>query len=266
MKVIFLGTGGAVPTALRDNTSFLLATEEKLFLVDCPGSLTQKILKAGHEPEQLSGIFISHIHTDHIYGLSSLVHSQMLVEKTVRLYGSEEVINFCLRLLDLFKLREDKILYRIEPQSLVPGIRTEISPGLAVTGIPVPHHSSSLAFIFETGEAKIIYSGDTPIFQGLWARAKEASCLIHDCSTPSRYFELFPFLKNMHTNSLELGRAAQAAGVKLLVPCHFFSDLDFSLEEIESEIRKNYEGALFLPEDFSELRVEGKILMEKGNK
>ncbi|MGB9893128.1 MAG: MBL fold metallo-hydrolase [Candidatus Saccharicenans sp.] len=259
MRIIFLGTGGAVPTSARDNTSFLLPLDEHLFLVDCPGSLTQKILKSGCEPRQLKGIFITHIHTDHVYGLPALVHSLMLEDQTVKLYGSEESINFSLKLLDLFNLRKEEILYRVEPWRLYPGHKTKIAPGLWVTGIPVPHHSSSLAFLFETPDGQIIYSGDTAINQSLFELVSDRCCLIHDCSTPSRFFNLFPFLKTKHSNSLELGQAAQAAGVKLLVPIHFFSDLDFSLKEIEEEIRKNYERELFLPEDFSELQVDFKI-------
>lgn len=256
MKVIFLGTGGAVPTAARDNTSFLLEAAGELWLVDCPGSLTQKIIRARRKPPQVSAIFVSHIHADHVYGLPAFVHSLMLEEKTVQLFGSAETIEFCLHLLDLFGLRKEKISYRVKPVVLVPGLRTEISPGLAVTGWPVPHHSSSLALEFETPEGRVIYSGDTPIHQPFLERAAGADCLIHDCSTPFRYLDELPFLRTMHTNSLELGRAVAGLGLRTLVPCHFFSDLDFSVEEVETEIRKYYGGRIFVPEDFSCLELE----------
>ncbi len=256
MKIIFLGTGGAVPTATRDNTSFLLEAGRELWLVDCPGSLTQKIIRAGQKPPQVSAIFISHIHADHVYGLPAFVHSLMLEEKTVQLFGSAETVEFCLGLLDLFGLRKEKISYRLKPVVLAPGLKIELSRGLAVTGWPVPHHSSSLALDFETPEGRVVYSGDTPIHQPLFEHAAGADCLIHDCSTPSRYLDELPFLRTMHSNSLELGRAAAGAGLGALVPCHFFSDLDFSPEEVETEIRQNYSGRLFIPEDFSCLELE----------
>jgi len=254
----FLGTGGAVPTATRDNTSLLIETGQSLLLVDCPGGMTQKIFKSGYEPKQVSAIFITHLHTDHVYGLPSFVHSQMLESMQVKLLGSEETVNFCLQLLDLFHLRKDKILYRIDPQPLSHGLQTEVLPGILVTGLKVPHHSSSMAFLFQTPEGKILYSGDTPVSEDVCSQADNVDCLVHDCSTPSRYFEIFPFLKTMHTNSLELGLVAQKSRVKLLVPCHFFSDLDFSIKEVEQEIRKNYTCQLFLPEDFQVLEVGRK--------
>jgi ribonuclease Z len=258
MRITFLGTGGAVPTSTRDNTSLLIENGQELLLLDCPGAMIQKIFKSGYEPNQVSVIFITHLHTDHVYGLPSFVHSQMLENKQVKLLGSAETIDFCLQLLDLFHLRKEKILYRMDPQPLTPGLQIEVFPGLLVTGLPVPHHSSSMAFLIQTSEGKVLFSGDTPTSEALCRLAENIDCLIHDCSTPSRYFEAFPFLKSMHTNSLDLGLVAQKAKVKLLAPCHFFSDLDFSIMEIEREIRENYKGQLFLPEDFQVLEVGKK--------
>jgi ribonuclease BN (tRNA processing enzyme) len=77
--------------------------------------------------------------------------------------------------------------------------------------------------------------------------------LIHDCSAPLRIFEEYPSLYAMHTDSLTLGKMAQEAEVKHLVPCHFFGEIDFSIGEIEEEIRKNFRGELTIPEDFSRL-------------
>jgi ribonuclease BN (tRNA processing enzyme) len=57
----------------------------------------------------------------------------------------------------------------------------------------------------------------------------------------------------MHTHSLQLGMHSQKYGIKCLIPCHFFGELDFSLQEIEEEIRKNYTGRLIIPEDFERI-------------
>jgi ribonuclease BN (tRNA processing enzyme) len=54
----------------------------------------------------------------------------------------------------------------------------------------------------------------------------------------------------MHTDSLTLGRLAQSAGVKCLIPCHFFGEIDYSISEIEGEIREDYRGRLIVPTDF----------------
>jgi len=113
MKITFLGTGGAVATEERDNTSLLVAQGKFLALVDCPGGVVQKIKKAGYLPQNLQAILVTHVHPDHIYGLPSLIHSLMLEDMTLELYGSSASILFCQKLLDLFQLRENKIKCRV---------------------------------------------------------------------------------------------------------------------------------------------------------
>jgi ribonuclease BN (tRNA processing enzyme) len=85
---------------------------------------------------------------------------------------------------------------------------------------------------------------------------KNLDYLIHDCSAPSRFFEEYPSLYAMHTDSLTLGEIAQEAGVKHLIPCHFFGELEYSMGEIEEEIRKNFRGTLTIPDDFSRIPLE----------
>lgn len=59
----------------------------------------------------------------------------------------------------------------------------------------------------------------------------------------------------MHTNSLDLGKACQEAGVKFLVPIHFLGEVNFSQAEIAREIRKHFRGRLLVPEDLTTLRL-----------
>jgi ribonuclease Z len=256
-ELCFIGTGGSVATEERDNTSFLLQTEESLILIDCPGGVIQKLKKRDFNPRSIDALLITHIHPDHIYGLPSLVHSLMLDECLINIYGSEKTIRFCRDLLDLFDLRSDKIKCRVNPISVEDRECQQISSSLRCSFLPVPHSPASMAFHFylEAEGAHFIYSGDTSVYPTLFREAKDADCLVHDCSAPSRFFKEYPSLRTMHTDALTLGELAQEAGVKHLVPCHFFGELDFSLNEIEEEIRKNFRGDLTIPNDFSRISL-----------
>jgi ribonuclease Z len=251
-ELFFIGTGGSVAVEDRDNTSFLLQTRESLLLIDCPGSVTQKLKKLNLDPRSISALLVTHIHPDHIYGLPSLVHSLMLVDCLLRIYGSEETVRFCAELLDLFSLRTEKVKCRVD---FIPvgdrGIQ-RISPSLSCTFFKVPHSPASMAFHFFLEEEGIhfIYSGDTPVYPVLFQEALNADFLVHDCSAPSRFFRKYPSLQSMHTDALSLGKYAQEAGVKNLLPCHFFGEIDFSLKEIEEEIRRYFRGNLIIPDDF----------------
>ncbi len=256
MKISFLGTGGAVASLERDNTAFLLEEAGYLILVDCPGAVVQKIKKVGYQPQDLKAIFITHIHPDHIYGLPSLIHSLMLEEMSLQLYGSPETIAFCARLLDLFNLREAKVKCRVDLKELSPEGKISLSPSLTVMGFPMSHHVSSLSFLFLHQEKKrIVYSGDTPPDRTFFQRIQGSDCLIHDCSAPSRFFKLYPELHRVHTDSLTLGQLAEEFEIKRLIPCHFFGEIQFDLQEIIQEIKASYRSELIVPEDFFSLIV-----------
>ena len=89
-RICFLGTGGAVATADRDNMSFLTECGGGTILTDCPGSVIQKIKKAGRDPLAVGAIPVTHIHPDRICGLPAFIHSRMLETREVRLFGSQE--------------------------------------------------------------------------------------------------------------------------------------------------------------------------------
>ncbi len=257
-EVIFLGTGGSLPSKDRDNTAFLVRSGRRAFLVDCPGSVIPKILKAGTDPLEIEAVFITHIHPDHVYGLPSLVHSLMLKDHTLRLFGSPGTVDFCRDLLDLFRLQKPKFKTRVEFVALESATPAESFGAGDVTALRVPHHPSSLAYRFrmESGPSHIVFSGDTPVHPELFDWAGPAEALFHECSAPSRLFSRYPALSAKHTSSSDLGAWSQRSGVRRLFPCHFLEDLGFDISEIEEEIRAAYTGDLHVPSDFDRVDVD----------
>jgi len=256
-EICFLGTGGSVATAERDNTSFLIRHGSEVILIDCPGSIVQKTKRLGVDPSSIRTLIVTHIHPDHVYGLPSLVHSLMLTECQIDLFGSEVSIEFCRSFLELFHLLDTKVKCRVRFIPLDAGQEFSVANAIVCTTRKVPHNESSLAFgfRFDPSGPSVFYSGDTPIYPPFFEGIAGANYLIHDCSAPSRFFEQYPSLKTMHTNSLELGIYARGAGIECLIPCHLFGELSYSLEEIEQEIRTNYSGKLIVPRDFMRLTL-----------
>jgi ribonuclease Z len=256
-EVFFLGTGGSLPSKTRDNTAFLVKPGRRAFLVDCPGSVIQKILKTGTDPLDVEAVFITHVHPDHVYGLPSLVHSLMLRDHSFRLCGSAETLELCRDLLDLFHLRKPKFKTRVEFVALEPGTASGILDGAEVSALRLPHHPSSLAYQFRLGSGpqKIVFSGDTPVHPELFRWAGGADALFHECSAPSRLFAEYPALSAMHTSSSDLGMWSERSGIRRLFPCHFLEDLGYEPSEIEDEIKTVYSGHLHVPSDFDRIEL-----------
>ena len=257
VELIFLGTGGAVATAERDNTSYVLDAGGRFSLIDCSGSVMGNLRRAGLDPLRLGFLFITHVHPDHVFGLPSLIHSLFLDEGLIKLYGSPETVRFCGELLDLFHLREPRIKMRVEFIPLTPGREFTLEGSTRVASFRVPHSPASLGYHFSLGEGnkELVCTGDTPPLADVFDRARGKDFLVHDCSAPERFFEMVPVLRTMHTSALELGRWAQDAGVQCLIPCHFFGEVDYPFSDIENEIRLHYDGRLILPRDLMKITL-----------
>lgn len=256
-EITFLGTGGSVATPERDNTAFLLRDERSAVLVDCPGSLVQKLRKIRVDPRGVSAVLLTHVHPDHVYGWPSLIHSLMLEESEVHLHGSVEAVDLARRLLDLFELRARQVKTRVIFKPFQPGREYPLAQNWRIRPFRVPHHASSLAyhFYFE-GEAKrLLISGDTPLYPPLFEEAHLVDWLVHDGSAPSRVFKQYPELRRMHTSALDLGRAGEEAGVRCLIPVHFLGEVKFSIATIEKEIRRHFRGRLVMPRDMMTLKL-----------
>lgn len=254
-ELTFLGTAGFAATLDRDNVSFVLSRDNDLVLVDCPGSIIHKLKKADFDPAFIKVLLVTHIHPDHIYGLPSLVHSLMLDDCEFNLYGSEPTVDFCRDYLNMFNLLDKKIKCRVNFKPLKENERILPLSWIDIRSLRVPHHESSLAYFMKlkTEDKLLVYSGDTPEYFPLFKAASGADYLMHDCSSTSTIFAKYPVLYKTHTQSLKLGIMAAEAGIKCLIPCHFFGRKETSVQEIEKELRRNFPGKIIIPNDFDKI-------------
>src|SRR5215218_11322844 len=88
LSVVFLGTGGAVPSARRSTASVLVSRGGERLLFDC-GEGTQRQLQKSLGLVQVDAIYLTHFHADHILGLPGLLKSYDLTDREAPLaiYG-----------------------------------------------------------------------------------------------------------------------------------------------------------------------------------
>ncbi len=85
LRLVFLGTAGAVPTVERGPSGLLIIRGGDRFLVDC-GEGTQRQLMRSVGLARIDRIFVTHLHGDHYLGLPGLL-------KTLSLQGRESPLH-----------------------------------------------------------------------------------------------------------------------------------------------------------------------------
>lgn len=88
MQITFLGTSSGVPTRSRNVSSVALRLPQRaeLWLFDCGEGTQHQIIRSDIKISNLSRIFITHMHGDHIFGLMGLL-------ATCGLAGNVERVN-----------------------------------------------------------------------------------------------------------------------------------------------------------------------------
>jgi ribonuclease Z len=101
MHVVFLGTGGSVPTVARSLPAVLVKRQNEQLLFDCGEGAQRQMIKAKVGFHRKMKIFISHMHGDHVLGLPGLLQTMALLDRRSKLevYGPEGIKQFleCVR-------------------------------------------------------------------------------------------------------------------------------------------------------------------------
>ncbi len=98
-----LGTSASAPTKERGLSSAAIRYDGKIFLMDCGEGTQMQMLKLGLNIYRIEGIFLTHIHGDHVIGIAGIARTLSLYGKTspLRIYipkgyakGISMLINF----------------------------------------------------------------------------------------------------------------------------------------------------------------------------
>jgi ribonuclease Z len=101
LRVVFLGTGGSVPTVGRSLPAVLLRLQGEQLMFDCGEGVQRQMVKAKVGFHKKMKIFVSHLHGDHVLGLPGLLQTMALLgrERKLEVYGPEGIAGFleCVR-------------------------------------------------------------------------------------------------------------------------------------------------------------------------
>ena len=96
LNVIFLGTGGSIPTPKRGLSAIAIRRKAELLLFDCGEGTQRQMIQAGVGFHRKAKIFVTHMHGDHVLGLPGLLQTMSLLGRTKKLeiYGPQGIKAF----------------------------------------------------------------------------------------------------------------------------------------------------------------------------
>jgi ribonuclease Z len=150
VQITFLGTSSGVPTKSRNVSSVALRLPQRaeLWLFDCGEGTQHQILRSELKISQLSRIFVTHMHGDHIFGLMGLLASCGLagnVDK-IDIYGPPGLNEY---LQAASRYSHTHFSYPIKVHTVQPGVIYEDEEFTVTCGIL--HHRIS-AFGYRVAE------------------------------------------------------------------------------------------------------------------
>ncbi|MDR2845922.1 MAG: ribonuclease Z [Candidatus Methanoplasma sp.] len=78
LEILFLGTGGGLPSRDRAPSCVAVRSKRDIVLFDCGEGAQRQLMVSQFSFMKIVGIFISHLHGDHIFGLPGLLQTMGL--------------------------------------------------------------------------------------------------------------------------------------------------------------------------------------------
>ncbi len=257
LTVHYLGTGAAVPSIGRDNTSLAFDDGREVVLVDTSGSPLKRLGEAGISPDRLSRVIITHEHLDHTFGFPSLLQSLWLVgrKQPLDVYAQAATWRVLDGLASLYRAANWRDVYPIRKHTIAPDGQPFLeAEGLSFRAAAGKHSVASVGIRVETsGGAAITYSSDTSPCDSIRELAQGSKILVHEATFVDDAEQADRF---GHSTARQAAEDAAAAGVQRLVLVHFTPQGPDDLAALRRAAGAAFAGPIDVPMDGDSLQVD----------
>ena len=278
IKVTLLGTGNPVPAMNRFGPCTLVEAGGQAFLFDAGRGALQRLTQIKVRWQNVDGVFLTHLHSDHVVGFPDLWLTGWLVapgrSRALQVWGPagtkkmmsnlEQAYEFDIRLRKSDDLASPKGV-EIVAEDIKEGVVFE-KEGLKVTAFEVDHAPVSPAFGYRVDYRghSVVLSGDTRVSENLIRHGQEVDLLIHEVVSPEsmqrggRNPERVKAVIAHHTTAEQAGKVFLRTKPRLAVYSHV-GQPDATVEDLVPPTRKSYLGPLEVGEDLMVIEVGAKI-------
>jgi ribonuclease Z len=274
MHLVLLGTGYPFPSSERAGPSCAVIVGDRIFIVDAGRGVGMRLAAMGNPWRQISAVFITHLHSDHIDGLPDLFHNswQFGNGRPLELYGPTGIRRAADGILQFYEadihIRRD-LTEKLPQQGALIGAH-EIQEGVIydaagvhVIAFAVDHRpvKPAFGFRFEYGQHSIVVSGDTRPNDSLIRHAGNADILVCEAyagsnASPGAEGTRPWSIQDYHTSAAEAGEMAEKAKVKTLVLTHLIPP-NAPEKYFLDEAKKAFSGKILVGRDLMQVDVSG---------
>ncbi|MCY1211553.1 Ribonuclease BN [compost metagenome] len=281
VRLLLLGTKGG-PSMLQANSlpqSSVLMVGDDAYLLDAGYGASLRLVQAGIPLRNIKGVFITHLHSDHVLDYPSLLMNSWAsgLRHPLKVFGPQGTRDMTENAWKTFAVDiEERIVDEGKPDPRPLVTAKDIDEGLVyqddqlrVTALRVPHPpfdaGQALAFKFEAGGKVIVLSGDMTYFPPFAEFAKDADVLVNEVVHVDAVQRLAERIGNgstlaraiisHHITAEDVGRTASAAKVKKLVLSHFVPADDPALTDDvwRTSVAKTFDGEIVVGKDGMEI-------------
>ena len=284
LKVTLLGTGAPRPVIQRFGPSILVEAGKEKLLFDCGRGATQRLFQLKAPFGDLTALFLTHLHSDHIVGISDFYLTGWILGRStpLRVWGPAGTTDMMSHLEQAYQfdihMRRD--VDEMLPAQGVVVVAKDIeqgvvyqSGGLKVTAFTVDHAPIKPAFGYriDYGGHSVVLSGDTRYSENLIHFAQGADVLIHEVIDPEAFQEgnaVFNPERTQkviahHTTAEQAGTIFSQVKPRLAVYSHIVPP---NAANLVAQTRKTYSGSLEVGEDLMSIEIGDKIEVHRTSK
>lgn len=143
LRLTFLGTSAAAPTAHRNLTGLAVRRERELFLVDCGEGTQRQMIRFGTGFD-VDAIFFTHFHADHYLGAIGFLRTLSMLDREapLDLYGPRPAR----RILETMLFTgTDAFAFEVRIHEVIPGDRIR-RDGCDLVAFPTDHRTPSVGW------------------------------------------------------------------------------------------------------------------------
>ena len=242
--VVFLGTNGSLQERGSGNTSLLLLSSDIRILVDVSSNVQEAV------ENDIDVVIVTHSHTDHVYGIPSLLHQLWLSgrKRLLTIYAPKAVIPLIDSLINAFSLRKKKNFFPLE----IKEVENFQVGNTEISFFKTDHTDASIGLLFKDDKGKILYTSDTRPIKEIKEDWIDSDILIHESSGLSSDEDTL--IKKGHSSGRDASTLASRIRCRRLILCHLPLR---GKEEILNEARIMFDNTI-LPSPLTVYSTEEK--------